>query len=253
MLTAGQKAAFDTFGFLNLRHLFRHDEIDAIRREFDDVLAEGREGGGFSGEERQMVQSFVERRQLLTQLIDDDRIYGPMEQLLGPDLIWVTSDGNLYVGDTAWHNDATVKGYPQVKVTFYLDPVQKETGCLRVIPGSHEPPYHYALEPLTAEATGEPGFGVAGADVPCYTVESEPGDVTFFNQTIWHASFGGRAGRRMLAMTYMQNPTSDEQRAYLRSLYAAVIDHDHPREAFLKSGRPRIEAIVTRLRALGLE
>ena len=253
MLTAGQKAAFDTFGFLSLRRLFRDDEMATIAREFDDVLAEDRQGLGFSGEGRQMVQSFVEKRPALTQLIDDDRIYGLMVQLLGPDLIWVTSDGNLYVGDTAWHHDATVKGYPQVKVTLYLDPVQKESGCLRVIPGSHEPPYHHALEPLTAEANGGAGFGVAGAEVPCHPVESEPGDVTFFNQTIWHASFGGRAGRRMLAMNYMPNPTSDEQRAYLRSLYAAVIDHDHPREAFLESGRPGIEAIVTRLRALGLE
>ena len=188
---------------------------------------------------------------MLSRLIDDDRIYVPMEQALGQDLLWVTSDGNLYVGDTDWHHDATVRGYPQIKVALYLDAVRKDIGCLRVIPGSHEPPYHHALEPLSLQR--QSAFGVAGVDVPCFCVESEPGDVVFFNQTIWHASFGGRAGRRMLALSYLPSPTNDEHRAYVKSLYAAVTVRDHPRMPFLESGRPRVEAIVTRLRALGLE
>jgi hypothetical protein len=249
VLTAEQLGAFDAFGFLKLPGLLAPSEVEEVRREFDDVLAEDRKGRHFSREERQMVQSFVERRALLSRLIDDDRIYGPMEQVLGPDLVWLTSDGNLYVGDTDWHHDATVKGYPQIKAALYLDRVQQETGCLRVIPGSHEPPYHHALEPLRSG----PGFGIGGGDVPCSYLESEPGDVLLFHQTIWHASFGGGAGRRMLALSYAPYPTTPEHTAYLRSLYAAVVVPEHPREPFLKSGRPRLEAVVSRLRALGLE
>jgi hypothetical protein len=251
MLTAGQLAAFEAFGFLKLGAVFSTREMGDIRREFDDVLAEDREGRRFTGEERQMVQSFVERRAALSTLIDDDRIYGPMEQVLGPDLVWLTSDGNLYVGDTDWHHDATVKGYPQIKVALYLDPVRRDTGCLRVIPGSHEPPYHYALDPLSSQ--DEPGFGVARADVPCAYLESEPGDVVMFHQTMWHATFGGGAGRRMLALSYAPYPATDAHAAYLRSLYAAVVVKGHSREPFLKSGRPRLEGMVSRLKALGLE
>ena len=248
MLTEGQLAGFNAFGFLSLKGLFSAREVEDIRREFDDVLGEDRQRRRFTGEQRQMVQSFVERRPLLCQLIDDDRIYLPMEQILGTDMLWLTSDGNLYVGDTDWHHDATPRGYPQIKVALYLDPVRRDTGCLRVIPGSHEPPYHDVLEPLKAQ-----GFGIAGVDVPCAHMESEPGDVVLFHQTIWHASFGGRAGRRMLALSYAPSPKTDEHRAYIRSLYAAVTMPDHPRGPFLESGRPRIEAIVARLRALGLE
>ena len=34
-----------------------------------------------------------------------------------------------------------------MKVSLYLDPLTKETGCLRVIPGSHRLPLHETLKP----------------------------------------------------------------------------------------------------------
>ena len=252
MLTKEQMSAFDVFGFLALRGMFSTEEVDAVRRELDVVLDEDRKGRPYDGG-RQMVQSFVETRPLLTRLIGDDRIYVPMEQLLGPDLLWLTSDGNLYDGDTAWHHDATVKGYPQIKVALYLDPVRVVTGCLRVIPGSHELPYQHDLERLLDEEEDEPGFGVAGPEVPCFPVESDPGDVVLFNQTIWHASFGGRPGRRMLALSYMPSPKTEAHAAYLRELYKAVSNKSLNKDPFLNGDRPRLRAIVSRLKTLGLE
>ena len=59
------------------------------------------------------------------------------------------SDGNYYVGDTAWHPDGLGEYlYGRIKVSFYLDGVQADTGCLRVIPGSHRQQLHEALRPL---------------------------------------------------------------------------------------------------------
>ena len=47
------------------------------------------------------------------------------------------SDGNLYAGDTGWHWDGWHRDITHIKMAFYLDPVARDTGCLRVIPGSH--------------------------------------------------------------------------------------------------------------------
>ena len=106
MLTTEQTSHFETFGFLLMRAVF----------------------------------GFIEKRPLLRRLAEDDRIYEPIQQLLGPGFAWIGSAGNLYVGDTGWHPDCRDLEYGKIKVIFYLDPVGKDTGCLRVIPGSHRPP-----------------------------------------------------------------------------------------------------------------
>ena len=57
---------------------------------------------------------------------------------MGDDYNYTSSDGNFYVGDTGWHSDGyTRKKYLSIKLAMYLDTVTVNTGCLRVIPGSH--------------------------------------------------------------------------------------------------------------------
>ena len=191
--------------------------MEVISHEADDVLAEDREGRPFTGEKRHTVMAFVEKRPLLTQLVDGDRIHEPIEQLLGQGFIWWGGEGNAWVGDTEWHPDMVEIGYRLVKVLFYLDPVATDTGCLRVIPGSHRSPLHDELEPLRywrvkqnvdAGSTppkaleeflakgldpDSPPFGVERRALPGFAVETEPGDVVFFNQNLFHGSWGGRA------------------------------------------------------------
>ncbi len=45
-------------------------------------------------------------------------------------------------------------------------------------------------------------FGLEPRDVPSFALESQPGDVVFFSHQLWHASFGGRSGRRMFTLNY---------------------------------------------------
>ena len=265
MLTAEQIAHFETFGFIVMRQAFSPEEIDVIGREFDDVLNEDRQGQPFSGEKRQAVMGCIEKRPMLTQLLDDDRVYLPIEQLLGQGFIWNGSDGNLYVGDTPWHPDGSEFGYGRIKVAFYLDPVTKGTGCLRVIPGSHRLPLHNALQPLREqrEKPAATPFGIAGSDVPSSPLESQPGDVVFFDQNLWHAAFGGRTGRRMFTLNFFAKPTSDAQMAYVRRGYEADLNlikrMQHTQtdelytEEFLNSDRPRIQGMVAHIIALGLK
>lgn len=262
MLNAEQESHFDAFGFLTLRGLFSLNEMDAIRGEFDDVMREGRGGGPRQGE-AQSVQPIVERRPLLSALAEDDRIYGTVEQLLGPGFIWVGSDGNHYVGDTPWHADglrgaidAEVSGweYPLIKVNLYLDPVTAEEGCLRFIPGSHARAFSDRLGPVK-DRQDDPDvrpFGIEPRDMPGYPVETEPGDVIFFSQEVVHGSFGG-VDRRQLAMSFATKPTTDAHLAFLRRSYESTKRTLRPHEAFVRSDRPRIRALVAPLVELGFD
>src|SRR5205823_6449943 len=106
MLTTEQRNHYETFGFILFRGLFSAEEMNDIGKNFDDVIDEARGGKPFEGERRQMVLGCIEKRPVLARLVEDDRIHGAIESLLGPDFIWLTSDGNYYVGDTQWHPDA---------------------------------------------------------------------------------------------------------------------------------------------------
>jgi hypothetical protein len=266
MLSREQEAYFATFGFIVMRGCFSADEMARIGRDFDEVLAQDRQGQPFDGAKRQAVLGFIEKRPLLSSLAEDDRIYRPIEQLLGEGFVWIGSDGNLYVGDTGWHPDGSNLGYGRIKVAFYLDPVRAESGCLRVIPGSHREPLHSALAPLR-EGRNDPGltrtaFGVAQREVPCYPLESDPGDVVFFDQNTWHASFGGQAGRRMFTLNFGAPPRAAEHVAFLERTYQSNLQHAQRmqltpstrvyEDSFLQSDSPRIRAMVAKLVELGM-
>jgi hypothetical protein len=266
MLTREQEAYFETFGFIVMRGCFSTDEMARIGRDFDDVLAQDRQGQPFDGGKRQAVLGFIEKRPLLSALAEDDRIYAPIEQLLGEGFVWIGSDGNLYVGDTGWHPDGSNLGYRRIKVAFYLDPVRAESGCLRVVPGSHREPLHGALAPLR-EQRQDPGpagtaFGVAQREIPCFPLESDPGDVVFFDQNTWHASFGGHSGRRMFTLNFGAPPRAAEHVAYLERTYQSNLQHAQRmqrtpssrvyEESFLRSDSPRIRGMVAKLVELGM-
>jgi ectoine hydroxylase-related dioxygenase (phytanoyl-CoA dioxygenase family) len=262
MLTEQQLRHFETFGFIVWRQVFPADEIAALTQRYEQVLEEDRRGLDFDGDKRQAVTGFLERREDLTKLLEDDRIFSSIEQLLGPDFVWIGSDGNLYVGDTRWHPDNQQK-YRRIKIAFYLDQVTRDTGCLRVIPGSHQPVLHDRLkEQWPVEDAAESPYGVAGSEIPSFPLESNPGDVVFFNQNLWHAAYGGRTGRRMFTLNFGAKPESDADYDILRNTYKQNIrfveemaytktDRIYT-DSFLHHESPRIQSMVKELLVMGL-
>ena len=270
MLTKGQLAHFETFGFLVLRQAFSSAEMKAFIDAADEIWAvdDGMSVGSGENNSATSVRAIVERHPKLTSLAEDDRIYGTLEKLLGPGFIWAFSEGQRGRISTSWHNDRPGKNqnkYTRIKVHLYLEPTTKETGAIRVIPGSHRSPYHESLEPLMnrhmhkndamKDKEGGVGnnhtlpFGVEGPDIPCYAFESNPGDVIFFHQNIFHAVYGGLGERRRyIAMKFAAKPTTDEHIRLIKEHTEYVF---HPHEAFLNSDRPRIRGMVENLEALG--
>jgi len=247
MFTDEQLDHWFTFGFLVERSLFSMDEIDEMRREFDLVMNEELGGQTFDGQKTKTVLWFVERRSKLACLVEDDRIYERVEQILGPGILWALSDGNYYVGDTQWHGG---NGEPvvleHIKVAIYPDSVTNDIGCLRVIPGSQHLEFQKRLKTLNTQcgtSTNIP-LGITGENVPAFPLESDPGDVVFFSENLWHGSFGGRSGRRMFTLIYSANPDTDEKRDWLREYRKSTVAMYKPHESFVNSDRPRIRSMV---------
>ena len=65
----------------------------------------------------------------------------------------------------------------------------------------------------------EPAFGAEQDSLPCHVVASRPGDVVFFDQNLFHASFGGRSGRRMFTLCYCTVPEDEPARASMQESY----------------------------------
>jgi hypothetical protein len=191
-----QRAFFETFGFLKLPGLLKN-EAAAILTEFEAVFPQL--GLKHDGSKRTMIVGFVDQRPALSALLDHPGIQAAVGNLLGPDFNYMGSDGNYYTGDTGWHRDSCYQSNSYIKLALYLDPVKRDTGCLRVIPGSHTEAGLQMWNDQTIRAA-EGHWGIHQRDLPAYPLESEPGDVLLFNHRTLHASFGGNTQRRMFTM-----------------------------------------------------
>jgi hypothetical protein len=205
-LTDQQKAFFETFGYLGFPGLLA-DRIDTILQEFEAVW-QGRGGGHngrpHDGKRRSCIVPFIDQSEYLCTLLDDPRILGIATSLLGDDFNYMGSDGNYYAGDTGWHSDGWHKEIRHIKIAFYLDPLTRDTGSLRVIPGSHLDGDKYARSLQEQIGKSQELWGLHGRDVPAIALETQPGDVVCFNHNTKHSAFGGNGWRRMFTINLCQ-------------------------------------------------
>ena len=247
LLSAQQIAFFDVFGYLVLPKVFNQDQVKAMSRDFDSVALADRDGKEFDAKQRQNIR--LGDTDSFKDLKYRDELFYPLQQLLGEGFVTTGEPGGgLFVGDTQWHPDvAEVSDQRRIKAGIYLDPVRKENGALRVVPGSHKNPLHELMQPMrmgrlkealvdgrllsniapASEADrieleawekrsgvnlddNDTIFGYEPSEIPCASLDSDPGDVGLFNQCIFHAAFGGRDGRRMVAPTWASAPMKDD-------------------------------------------
>ena len=205
-LSEQQIAFFQTFGFLAFPGLLK-DRIDEIIREFTTIFQKrggGHDGRPHDGRKRSCIVPFLDQSAVLCTLLDDPRISGIASSLLGDDFNYMPSDGNYYSGDTGWHSDGWHRETLHIKIAFYLDPLTRDTGCLRVVPGSHRIGDKFADDLHEQLNKSAKFWGMEGRDVPAIALETQPGDILVFNHNIKHAAFGGNGWRRMFTMNLCQ-------------------------------------------------
>jgi len=216
-----QRAFFEQYGFLTLRGVLARD-IQWITEEFEQAWLHG-ERSGFTEQGEPNASAlvpFIDARERLCTLVDHPSLEGILEGLLGPGYNYLSSDGRPYSGDTTWHPDGQWERRSlYLKVAIYLDPLTRETGALRVIPGSHLLPDSYAQGARSA-ASSEQLYGIPQSQIPCVALDSQPGDVVIFNHNTMHGAFGGGNRRRMFTMNLGRRAESPQQIEDLESYIA---------------------------------
>ena len=250
-LTEKQLAFFDTFGFLVFRGLFAA-EIDDISAQFERVWSES--GRTHDHEKHSSLIPFVDRSDYLSNLIDDPRISLVVGSILGDDYNYSGSDGNYYVGDTNWHSDRPLDvPYRSLKLALYLDPVDADSGCLRLIPGScyHGDAYSDSLHevaPRSRYDRTKEVWGVQGSEVPACSIESTPGDLLLFNHKTKHSSWGGGTRRRMFTYNFEERMSGVQLTHLVELLTRSVEAGQMYGEAMLRTaGADRMRHLEQRL------
>jgi hypothetical protein len=224
-LNDAQIRHFKTFGYLGIPDVFPPEDVAWIIEEFEAAIA--RSGGDkHDGTKRTIFGAPSEQSAKLRTLLDDPRVTDILGSILGDDYNYLGGDGNYYSGDTAWHPDGSWGKCWFIKLAFYLDPLTRDTGCLRVIPGSQDPDHPLRKSKNTSTPI-DPNksmelFGVPPRDYPGNVpLETKPGDLVVFNHDTYHAAFGGSARRRMFTMNCGMRG-QDDQGAPLARKYLSI-------------------------------
>ena len=248
MLNNEQIAHFDTFGFVFIRNMLSESEINELSLYSQEIFNDHKKN---TGENYVQLQPFFELNSKMDKFVVDKRVFDSVNSLLGAGFLWIGSEGNITTkSEHGWHPDRTGTenqvNHRRLKVMFYLDQTTREKGCLRVIPGSQ----NYAMHTDIRNGTDAPPdsgkdadyiYGIKGKDFPAYFVESNPGDVLFFNQCLWHSVYNGFPGRRYLALKFTAKPENHEHIESLKKYSASMFT---PHENYLNSNDSHIKSMV---------
>lgn len=207
-LTDEQLRFYNTFGYLVRKAVFSPAEVETINRELEQTMEEQYSHQPFDGTKRHWTAMMDESTPFFASLLEDPRFLNPARQLYGDDVLGIITDANRYTGNTTWHPDSSTPLQYGVKFAFYLQPVTAQTGALRVIPATHH------LFPFKPEFSSGV-HSVPLEEVPCQSLDAQPGDVVAFDLRTWHASFGGSRDRRMCTTVYYGNPKNAEEEKFL--------------------------------------
>jgi phytanoyl-CoA dioxygenase PhyH len=216
-LSPQQVAFFNTFGFIKLPGLFK-PEIARITEGFEEVFAANEPDkvitedplqdtdNTFENRRRLIMFRIIERSEKLRWLASDPRVVNIATSIVGDGYEAKPTDGHVFHCDTSWHPDRTTADGFRVKLSFYLDPQRANSGAIRVIPGSqdHESAFGRAL---LSNLYGSPKkvlerYGTEADAIPCWTVETDPGDLICWDVRTFHATFHGFERRRLFSMTF---------------------------------------------------
>lgn len=209
-LTQSQINFFNTFGYLAIPQLFSPAEVAQITAGFEWSIQHVGGGKVHDGSKRTMFGGPIEHTPEMCAILDHPDILGLIGGVIGEDFNYCSGDGNYYSGDTRWHPDGNWGQLFAVKVAFYLDPLTRDQGCLRVIPGSHRPDHFIRQEKINVNQAQEL-FGVPPSEFPGHVaLETKPGDVLIFNHDLYHAAYGGSQRRRMFTMNCTRHAKTPE-------------------------------------------
>lgn len=214
--------------FLPLR-MFAAEGVAELRAHLE--AAEARQGS-LTGKNRSAKYHLL--MTWLDQLVRHAGILDAVEKLLGPDILcWGTALLIKEPGDgthVSWHQDLNYWGLDPADVTtawLALSPATKETGCMRMMAGSHL--VHYAHrdtdDPSNLLSRGQTVADDLDEAAATY-IELQPGEISLHHGNMAHASGPNSGSERRIGIA-------------IRYLAAHVRPTDGPDSALLVRGQDR--------------
>ena len=217
----GLKSTYDQFGYVVVRQLFSEEEVAALKAEALKILAEkGHHAGVFVG--------LAASSSTFAEAVCDVRLLDALESLIGPDIEFLSDKVVYKSAETGyaspWHQDWPYwKGAHKLSVWVALETASVESGCLKLLPGSHK-----ALAAHDGVAKEGEGFGhrlaedaideTLAVSAPC-----EPGDAVFFHDLTLHASHPNVSGEDRYAWIITYRNAAEEDLTYDWSVAAKVV------------------------------
>lgn len=198
---------FNENGYLILPGVLSEDKVNRLNAAIDRVVAEEPESLAYN------IYNSIERDDEIASLIDEPTLLPLMVNLLGyniqlhishltvrkPNPNDVKTESHSFIN---WHQDGPHPQFPKqagITSTYYIktcyilsDMSQPDRGNTKIIPGSHNKPFHPESQDVDGQVAGE--IQVCG----------KPGDVFIFPQNLWHAGAPNRSEftRRQLFLGY---------------------------------------------------
>jgi len=199
-----QISRFRRDGFLSPIDILTPDQSKHYRARFETY--ERQQGGWYpasKGQKLYLLQTWV------AELASDERVLDAVEDILGQDIfVWGTS---LFVKEAghasyvSWHQDSTYWGLssPDVVTAWIaLSPATEQSGCMKMIPGSHNWEQLEHRDTLAAENLLTRGQEIA-VDVnenQAVLIELEAGQMSLHNIRTAHASDRNRSTDRRIGV-----------------------------------------------------
>ncbi len=207
-LTAAETEAYHRNGYHFPLHAFPAEEAAGLLAKLR--AAEARLGGRLEGRMNQKPHLLFP---WLDAVIRDPRVLDAVESVLGPDILcWGSQFFMKGAGDPAyvsWHQDGTYWGLSRPDVTtawIAFTPSVPESGCMRVIPGTHrtQVPHADTFAPDNLLSRGQE-VAVSVDEAEAVDIVLQPGEMSLHHVLIVHGSEPNRAAwpRIGLAIRYV--------------------------------------------------
>ena len=215
VLSQEQIDQFKRDGYVSPIQVLDLEEAGALRAKLE--AREAKQGGHLEPGQRSKSHLLFK---WLDDLIRDPRILDPVEQLIGPDILcwntifWIKEAGaESFI---SWHQDTRYWGLSSDQVVtawLALSPASIESGCMRVMPGTHvgdvlphEDRYHEA-NMLTRGQEITDGVD----DKTAVYMPLQVGEMSFHNYRLAHASGPNTSTDRRIGVSMHFMPTDTQQ------------------------------------------
>ncbi len=213
-LTEEQILRFNEDGYLPAFPVASPDQIAPMRSKLEEFEKDN--GGVLRGSNRFKNHLLFK---WLSDFIRTPTILDAVEDIIGPDiLVWST---DWWIKEprspqfVSWHQDSQYWGLDTDKlltVWVALSPSTKESGCMRVLPGSHSGPDLQHEETYHDDNMLTRGQQITGIDEDqAVNLEVDTGEATLFAFRIAHASHPNQTDDRRIGLAIRYIPPNTRQ------------------------------------------